>query len=881
MTRRDWRAGELTTLLLALVLAVAALTSVGFLADRMHQGLTRDARQMLGADLRIRADQPIDPAFFAEAERRGLRTATTAIFPSMAAAMPPTANSVTPATANAPASGDPVTRLVAVKAVSPAYPLRGALTISTKGPWTQGAGSSDTSATAVPHAPHAPNAPAAAVAGQAPVLAPGTVWVDPAVLDALKLRLGDQLQLGNRAFTIGGTITRELDRGFSFINFSPRVMLREDDLRTTGLIGMGSRVTYRLLVSGNRPADVDAFEQWATQRIDVQHLRGIAVESLSEGQPQLRETLDRANHFLRLVALLTSLLAAVAIAMAAQRYARRHVDGCAVMRCLGASERSLRGMFVCEFLALGVLGGVLGSLLGFAGHAVLLSWLGDLIGVDLPLPTLWPAAQGVGAGLVLLLGFALPPLFPLTRVPPGRVLRRDWGMVTLSRWGYIGGYGSGIVLFAGLLVAAAGELKLGLIVAGGFAVGIVLFGGIAWVALKGLGRVARRHPRTGARPLKSSFGWRYALASLERRGAASTVQVTALGIALMCLLLLGMTRTDLIAGWRQSTPPDAPNRFVIDIQPDQLPQVTPALAKAGLSEEPASPMIRGRLTEQNGQRIDPDHYKEARVRQLVNREFNLSYTTVLPSDNQVVGGTWYGDSQQPQISMEVGIARDLGIKVGDTLRFEVAGQSIDAPVTSLRKLDWGSFKVNFFVLMPPKALADFPTTFITSFHADASQQPAIDNLVRRFPNLTVIDTGAILAQLQRVLDQVINAVQFLFLFTLAAGLIVLYAALAGSRDERSKESALLRALGASHKQVRAVQFAEFIVVGALSGFLAAAGAQTIGWVLAQRVFDFTLTPNLWTLSIGVAAGLACSVVGGWWSLRSVLNRPALQSLRDA
>ncbi|MGI4857533.1 MAG: ABC transporter permease [Janthinobacterium lividum] len=875
MTRRDWRAGELTTLLLALVLAVAALTSVGFVADRMRQGLERDARQMFGADFRIRSDQPMDPAFVEEARRRGLRIATTAVFPSMAApAMPIAAAGATAAVAAIGTQTDaPASRLAAVKAVSADYPLRGAVTVATQ------------------RGPHAPEADARAIP------APGTVWVDPALLDALQLRLGDALQLGNRRFTIAAVIVREPDRGFSFLDFSPRVMLRADELAATGLTGRGSRVTYRLLVAGDDARALAAYEQWASARVahgpDGAALRGVRLESLSEGQPQVRETLERADRFLRLVALLTSLLAAVAIAMAAQRYARRHIDGCAVMRCLGASERTLRGLFVLEFLMLGVVGGVLGSVLGFAGHWVLLRWLGSLIGVALPWPSLWPVAQGMGAGLILLLGFALPPLFPLTRVPPGRVLRRDWGTVDAGRWSYA----IGIVLFAGLLVTAAGELRLGLIVAGGFAVGVLLFGVAGWLAIKGLGRAVRhrggraaaaRQENTGRRessapPRRAAaggFGWRYALASLERRGGASAVQITALGIALMCLLLLGMTRNDLIAGWRKSTPPDAPNRFIIDIQPDQMPPVTRYLAAHGLSDAALAPMIRGRLTARNGRPIAPAQFKEDRVQHLVEREFNLSYRTSLPADNRLAAGHWYGADPAPQISIEAGLARDLGIRVGDRLRFDIAGQQVEAPVTSVRKLDWGSFRVNFFVLMPPTALAGFPATYITSFHADAARQPTIDALVRRFPNLTVIDTGAILGQLQRVLDQVIDAVQFLFLFTLAAGLVVLYAALAGSRDERSRESALLRALGASHRQVRAAQLAEFTIVGALSGAMAALGAQSIAWLLAQRVFDFPLAPNPWILVVGVAAGLTCSIVGGWWSLRRVLGRPALQSLRE-
>ncbi|TCK44210.1 putative ABC transport system permease protein [Paraburkholderia sp. BL8N3] len=833
MTARDWRAGELTMLLLALVLAVAALASVGFLADRMRQGLERDARQMIAADFVVRADHPVDASFAAEAASLKLASATTTIFPSMISG------------SGAQPGLQPPSRLAAIKGVSPGYPLRGAVRIA------PAPGASDAPATAIP--------------------APGTVWVDPALLDALKTQVGGTVKVGTRTFRVAAVITRELDRGFSFVSFSPRLMMRADEIAGTGLISYGSRVTYRLLVAGP-DAEVERFAAWARARVDGGKLRGVTLESLSDGQPQVRQTIDRASHFLTLVSLLTALLAAVAIAMAAHRFARRHLDGCAAMRCLGVSQRTLRALFAGEFLIVGVLGSVAGVVLGFGGHLVLLNWLGALVEVELPAPTLWPAVQGIAMGLVLLLGFALPPLLPLTRVPPVRVIRREIG--DAQRVAYAA-YSLGVLLFAGLLVIAAGELKLGGIVAGGFAGVLLVFGAVARLALWATARYVRRE-RSGA-----GVGWRYALASLERRSGASALQITALGIGLMCLLLIAMTRNDLIAGWRESTPPDAPNQFLIDIQPDQRAGVATYLKQHGQPDAALSPMVRGRLVAINGKPVSPDDYQKADAKRLVDREFNLSYTTELPGDNRVVEGGWFGASDKPQVSIEQGLAKTINVKLGDTLRFDVAGLQVEGPVTSVRKLDWNSFKVNFFVLMPPAALADLPATFITSFYLPAGQQTMIDGLVGIYPNVTAIDTAPILAQIQRTIAQVIGAVQFLFLFTLAAGVLVLYAALAGTRDERMRESALLRALGASHQQVRAVQVAEFVAVGALAGLMAAIGAQAIGYVLASRVFEFHIDFNPWLLPAGIAAGVACAGVGGWLSLRRVLARPALQSLRDA
>ncbi|WP_375508406.1 ABC transporter permease, partial [uncultured Caballeronia sp.] len=462
MTARDWRAGELTMLILALVLAVAALASVGFLGDRMRQGLERDARQMIAADFVVRADHPVDPSFAAEAAQLKLQTATTAIFPSMISA------------GVAGAGSAPVARLSALKAVSPGYPLRGSLRIA------PAVGQPDAPATSIP--------------------APGTVWADPALLDALKVPVGGTVRVGTRAFKVSAIITRELDRGFSFVSFSPRLMMRADELPSTGLITFGSRVTYRLLVAGP-DAQVKQFAEFARDKVDGKpvagangaategsKLRGVALESLQDGQPQVRQTIDRASHFLTLVSLLTALLAAVAIAMASHRFARRHLDGCAAMRCLGVSQATLRSLFIGEFLLVGVLGSVVGVVLGFGGHLVLLSWLGTLVDVELPSPSIWPAVQGVATGLVLLLGFAVPPLLPLTRVPPVRVIRRELGDAGRIAWI---AYAVGVLLFAGLLVVAAGEWKLGGIVAGGFAGGLLVFGLVARVALWAAARFVR------------------------------------------------------------------------------------------------------------------------------------------------------------------------------------------------------------------------------------------------------------------------------------------------------------------------------------------------------------------------------------------------------
>jgi putative ABC transport system permease protein len=826
MTRRDWRAGELRFLLIALIVAVAALCSVGFFVDRMRAGLNRDAHQLLGGDLVIRADQPISDAWRSEAGRRGLLLAETVAFPSMVTA----------------GEGDQATsQLAAVKAVSPGYPLRGDLKIAAP----QNGG--DIVTRTVPEA--------------------GTVWVDSNLLSAQNLAVGNQLKLGDKIFKIAHVISVEPDRGAAFMNFAPRVMLRMSDLAATNLVQNGSRVTYRLLVAG-KPANVEAFQRWMQSSIESENIKGVRIESLESGRPEMRSTLDRAEQFLSLVGLLSAMLAAVAVAMAARRFMLRHVDACAMLRCLGLTQNQVTALYLIEFFIIGLVGSALGALTGFAAHFVLLEWLGRLVSSDLPPATFLPAAQGMATGLLLLVGFAIPPILQLRNVPHNRVIRREQDVpqpMTLAT------YGLGLLSFVALLLWQAGNLKLGLLTAAGFLGGLAVFALVGWLSLKSLRvlRAAIGHP-----------SWRFALTALQRRPGASVVQIVALALGLMALLLLTVIRGDLVNAWRQSTPPDAPNRFMLNIQPDQRQEIEARLAKNGIVNPVLYPMIRGRLIQINDTPITGETYAEDRAKRLVDREFNLSTMRAVPPQNQVTAGRWY-DDRKPEASVEEGLAKTLNLKLGDKLRFDIGGQPVEAPVTSLRKLEWGSMRVNFFVILNPKAVADMPQTWITAFRLPDDKGALINELLRDFPNLTVVDIGSVIRQVQNVIDQVITAVEFLFLFTLASGVLVLYAALVGSQDERTRESGLLRALGATRKQLSQAQWIEFALVGGLGGVLAATGAAAVGWALARYVFDFewTFSPTVWLA--GLAIGAACALIGGWVGLRNVLNQPPLQTLREA
>ena len=824
MTRRDWRAGELRFLLAALAVAVAALSAVGFFVERMNAALERDATELLGADLLVRSDYPLRAAWRAEAAARGLAVADTISFPSMA-------------TSGRGATED--TRLVAVKAVSSAYPLRGDLLLRD----AQG----ERSVTGAPPA--------------------GTVWVDTAYLSARGLHPGDVLMLGERRFTIAGEILLEKDRGAGFMNFAPRVMLALPDLASTGLIQNGSRINYRLQLAGDPPA-IASFQRWLEKEIKAGELRGVQLESLESGRPEMRTTLERARQFLSLVSLLTAMLAALAIAMASRRFMQRHIDAVAMLRCLGLRQAEVTRIYLIEFVIIGIGGGLLGAAIGFGAHFLLLEWLGALMTTRLPPPGWLPLVQGVATGLLLLLGFAIPPVLQLRNVPHNRVIRREQDppkAFTLS------GYLLALSSFIGLLLWQAGNVRLGLLTSGGFIAVLAVAALAGWMLLRLLQRV--RLPAGWP-------AWRFAQTSLKRRPAATVLQIVALSLGLMALLLLTVVRHDLVAAWRQSSPPDAPNHFIINIQPDQRDPVARALTENGIADVDLSPMIRGRLLKIDGRDITSASYTEERAQRLIEREFNLSTLDQLPAHNTIVEGRWF-EGTQAEASVEQGLAKTLGLKLGDLLRFDVAGQSVDVKVTSLRKLDWGSMRVNFFVILNPAAAENLPATYITAFHLPAAKQSLVNQLVRTFPNLTIVDVGSMVVQVQQVIDQVIAAVEFLFLFTLVSGVMVLAAAMLISQNERAHEAGLLRALGATRRELSRAQWVECLLVGAAAGLLAAGGASMVGWVLAHQVFEFEWQFSSLVWLAGITAGIVCAFSGGWFGLRHVLSRPPIQTLREA
>ena len=832
---RDLRAGELRLLIVAVTLAVAALTAVGFFADRLKGGLQRDARQLLGGDAVLRSDQPTPDVFIAKARALGLQSAASVTFPTMARATD--------------ADGG-VSKLVAFKAVPESYPLRGNLVVSET------------------------------LDGQAQktrdIPAPGTAWVDPSLLDALGLKIGQTLLMGDASFKVTRIITQEPDRGAGFINFSPRAMINQADVAATGLIQPASRTNYRFAVAGDDKV-VAEYVTWVNAEIkkpsEQSGIRGVRLESLESGSPEMRQTLDRAEKFLNLVALLAALLSAVAVAIVARGFAAKHLDDCAMLRVLGQPQRTIAAAYAFEFVLAGLFASALGVAIGFAVHYGFVLLLAGLVETALPAATLWPVLFGMGMGLTLLLAFGLPPVLQLASVPPLRVIRRDVGNLKPAS---ILVLGVGMLGFAALLVAASSDLKLGLIAVGGFAGAVLLFAAASYAAVK----ILRASVNEDVAPRWLVLATR----QLSARPAYAVVQTSALAVGLLALMLLVLLRTDLVDSWRKATPPDAPNRFIINVQPEQGDAFKKALADGGVTRYDWYPMIRGRLVAVNSKPVTPDDFTEDRAKRLVDREFNLSNAAQQPAHNKTVAGQWTVE-EKGAISVEEGIAKTLGLKLGDTLSFDIGGQVSSAKITSLRKVDWGSMRVNFFVMFPVANVVDVPVSYISAFKAPpaaANGAQSFDNtLVKAFPNITNIDTTSTLAQVQRVLDQVIRAVEFLFGFTLAAGLVVLFAAITATREERAKEFAIMRAVGARASLLRQVQRAELAGVGLLAGFLASVVALAVGWGLARYVFDFAWTGS-WTVPLfGSLAGAALALAAGWWGLRSVLNTPVVETLRKA
>ncbi|MDX9740545.1 MAG: FtsX-like permease family protein [Gammaproteobacteria bacterium] len=819
MLLRDWRAGELRVLAAALVLAVAGITAVGFFTDRVRLALERQAGELLGGDVSITSGQPLS-AGIEGLMPATMRQAHTVEFPSMALS----------------AAGR--SALVAVRAVSPEYPLRGTIRVGEQA-----------------------FAPDRAIAGGPQ---PGTVWVESRLLGALGIAPGDDIGLGEASFRVAGLLAGEpLAGGGMLFGAAPHVMLALEDLERTGLVQPASRVRHRYLFAGDA-AEVAAFRKVAEPLLAT----GERLETAEDAQPQLRSALDRARSFLSLAALSSVLLAGVAVAMSARRFISRHLDGSAVMRCLGARQSTVLRLYALQLTWLGLAAIAVGGVLGWFAQYGLERIMGAMLQMSLPAPSWWPLMLGAVTALVTLLGFALPPLLHLRHVPAVRVLRGDAGaMSPAGLLAYLAGGGAIVVL----LLWYSSSVRLGVQVAAGAAAALAVLAAIAF-GLLSLLRVIQ--------PWLAP-AWRPGVRSLVRRRGSTVVQLMAFGLGLSVLLSLLVVRDDLLAAWDGALPADAPNRFLVNVQPGQVEALQAFFAEQGLDVPELFPMVRGRLVDIAGNPVDIESFDEERARNLLRREFNLSWAEVMQSDNRIVAGRWWqlGERGSAEVSVEEGIAEAFGISIGDELVFDVGGERLAVRVTSLRSVAWDSFRVNFFVIAPPGVFDAHPATWISSLHVPRDDHRVLDRLVRAFPNVTVLDVAAIMDHVRSIMDRVTAAVEYVFLFTLVAGLLVMYAAIQATLDERIREAALLRTLGAGRGQLLRALMAEFAVLGLLAGLAAATMAGLSGWAISTWILDLTYTPGMALWLVGALVGMLGIGVAGIAGTRHVLDVPPLGILR--
>ncbi|HEY1313914.1 MAG TPA: FtsX-like permease family protein [Steroidobacteraceae bacterium] len=816
---RDLKSGELSVLLLALTVAVLSLTAVGFFTSRISQGVRAQAGEVLAADLRLESPRPIAPRYFAEAQRRGLRTASILSFPT------------------AIFSGD-VSQLAALNAVTAGYPLRGRLRIA--------------------------DAPFGAARATDRIPGRGQVWIDARIIAQLKIELGATLKIGAASFRVTQVLDYRPDQGTGFVNLAPAALLNYDAVASTQLIQPGSRVTYAALFAGPAQAVSDFHEYLVSTKAPGERLREI-----DESSRQLNSAIDRSSRFLNLASLASVLLAAVAVAMGARRYAARHIDTVALMKCMGASQGFVLAISIIELSLLAVFAVALGALLGFLAQSGLAWLLKDLIRTELPSASLAPLPIALVTVLAMLIGFALPPLLQLKSTPPARVLRKTVSAPPMR-------YGLSYLLALAALTAILWslvrdtELLLSLL-AGVLAVGLVL-------TLAGFGLVRL----TGRLRGGVGVAWRYGLANVSRRGGGSVVQIVAFGLGLMVLLLLAVVRGDLLADWRRSLPANAPNNFLINIRPEEREPLQQFLQAHAMGQPTMFPMVRARITAIDSRPADSIKLRGDSGRGFLEREQNLTWSAGLMEDNQLIAGQWWtaADAGKPLVSISSEYQEALGLKLGDTLTFDVAGEPLTVRVASIRKIRWDSFRPNFFLVLPPALLDGAGGTYMTSVFLTPAQRPALADLVRQFPTISVFDVDAILKQIREIMDRASLAVQYVFLFTLAAGVVVLLAAVQSTRDERRYESAILRTLGASRGTVLQGVAAEFSALGFLSGTLAAFGATGIGWVLARRLFSLKFELDPWVWVVGLVCGTVLVGVSGTLATRRVVNTPPIVTLRD-
>ncbi len=844
---RDLRAGNLTLVLLSLVIAISSISCISFLSDRVKQSLNKDIQASLGADRRISSDRPLNEEFIDSAEKLGLKSAKGVRFPSMV-------------------FYENTSKLVSLKAISSEYPLKGQLEIETFSGLEVN-----------------------------PKLSNDSVWIDSSLLNQLNVNLNDYIFVGNKKFKISGTVKYEPDRGINFVNFAPRVFISMKALEQTGLIQDGSRVTYRLWLSSENEEVLKKFDQLILTKLQP----GQKIDTISNARPDLNEALSKANSFLSLIGMITILMSAVAIALASRQLANSQKDSVALMQALGCNYKTLRNISFFELSMVLAVGFFLGCFFGYLIQLILGWFLIEFSDINLPhlsLPSLWVFLQAFVIAVLLVITFSWPILHKTFKSNPFFTLRFEKAKLLNFRFFKNENVFYLIFLIFSMLLmlfVTTKNLILALIVGAGFILMAVIFFLICLLFFKVISFINISCRKTQFN--KFQFVWLNFIRATKRRGLSISAQIVGLGLSISALSVSAFIQNDLVRAWENLLPDDAPNNFVINIQQDQKKEFVNFLSSYNIEDVTLYPMVKGRLIKKNDIEILPQNFELISTRRLLNREINLSYGIKIPSHNQIIDG----DELNPdalEVSVEKGYAKNFDIQVGDYLGFDIAGEILTVKVTSIRNLKWESMEVNFFMFLSQAALIEKPQSAITAFYLNSEEKilnsefsdfnktnsysQFKSDLLNKFSNLTIVDTDLIAKQVRRLISQSVFAVQFLFLFCLLSGCMVLWTSLSSSREERIREIAIYRSLGATKYQLALSQWFELCIVGFLTGFIATFMAQFLAIVIANYAFQLSMNFNFASLFLGGFTGAFFSLASGTLALKGVLSTPAIKILRE-
>ena len=815
--KRDWRERDVRVVLSALIIAVATVATIALFASQLQRTLVSSASSFLAADRQLEAEngRPIPEGWMQEAEQRGLETARMVEFSTMV-------------------FGAGNFQLVSVKAVNNAYPLRGEVE------YQEGA---EAPRQTVAHGP-----------------APGEVWINPRLLRLLELELGDTLEVGNQGLIISGLLVREPDGGFNMSALAPRVMMHVDDVGATGVIQEGSRVEYVYLFAGEE-ALLDDYYGWLQPRLEPSH----EWEGVRDGETFSR-SLERAERFLLLGGSLAVMLAAVAVAVASRQYALSQRDTVALLKTLGVRSQGIGRLYLRRLALWGVVGAVGGLLVALPLYWLLSSVLGDVlerqIDYQIDPNALAPALL---TALVSLFAFAYPPIRRLRNVPAMRVLRSQPGE---SGREAIPDLVIAVVAIFGLVWMYAREVSLVLSLLGGLALLLGTLGLLGWLMVTTLRRISG-----------GGNAWRLAIVGLYRHRRASLSQIAVFAMTLMLAATLILVRTSLLDDWQSQLPEDTPNHFLINIAPEAVDEVDEFWAERGHPLEKLYPMVRGRLTELNGQPVKEAVTKDERVGAL-NRELNLTWMEELPDDNGIVAGQWFTNGQTDGVSIEAELAGKLGVEVGDELGFTIGSEKITETVTSVRTVQWDSMKPNFYMAFPPGGgLEDMPATWITAFYLPADLKSQLNDFSRRFPTVSVLEIDHVIERIQEIVRQVTQAIEAILALILAAALVVMAAVVSATMQDRQREGALLRTLGGRQTLLVRSTMLEFALLGFFAGILGVAAAEAAVWALQFRMFEGEFRWHWQTiLPIPLFSALVLALFGRW-QLKPVLSVSPMLLLR--